>query len=303
MQTRRWRRNSRWRPMVSPRRCRRARRCWTPRQCTRPCGSWARRARQCSRSATRPSLSPSRTVRPCCTGRVNPPRRSWRGCLRTVDAPWRRRRNRRHASGPGRCLVRRHLGHDRSADAGPPGRPRDSPDGAQRGAHARQPDTGRRDGNDRDRPMGPHRPDPAAPIAVAASPTEESFVAMSADGAWLAAAAQQASLRVLGHHRSRPPDPRHRPRQFDPDHALAARFAPTAPVLAVATRNGEVRRWRVDGTAPTPLPPLGGFTSYVNDVAFDPGGGLLAAVSSEATPPGSGGPPTARSSTCCPHPC
>ena len=125
-------------------------------------------------------------------------------------------------------------------------------------------------------PTRPHR------LPSLQAPTEESFVAISADGAWLAAAAQQASLRVWA-----TTDLDHPILDIAPDgstnHALAARFAPTAPVLAVATRNGEVRRWRVDGTAPTPLPPLGGFTSYVNDVAFDPGGGLLAAVSSDNT--------------------
>ena len=125
-------------------------------------------------------------------------------------------------------------------------------------------------------PTRPHR------LPSLHAPTEESFVAISADGAWLAAAAQQASLRVWA-----TTDLDHPILDIAPDgstnHALAARFRPTAPVLAVATRNGEVRRWRVDGTAPTPLPPLGGFTSYVNDVAFDPGGGLLAAVSSDNT--------------------
>ncbi|HEY5856017.1 MAG TPA: hypothetical protein VIW24_18750 [Aldersonia sp.] len=125
-------------------------------------------------------------------------------------------------------------------------------------------------------PTRPHR------LPSLQAPADEAFVAISADGAWFAAAAQQASLRVWA---SANLD--HPVLDLGPDgstnHGLAARFRPTAPVLAIATRNGEVRRWRVDGTTPTPLPTLGGFTSYVNDVAFDPAGSLLAAVSSDNT--------------------
>ncbi|OZF53207.1 NACHT and WD repeat domain-containing protein [Rhodococcus sp. 14-1411-2a] len=59
-------------------------------------------------------------------------------------------------------------------------------------------------------------------------------------------------------------------------------FSPDGATLIAGTTGQEVLRWAVDAAGRlTPLPPLTGFTSYVNDVAFSSDGTRIAAASSD----------------------
>ncbi|WP_281918951.1 NACHT and WD repeat domain-containing protein [Nocardia sputorum] len=115
-------------------------------------------------------------------------------------------------------------------------------------------------------------------------PAGAPVVAFSPDGRLLAAAGEAASLRIWEQNSAHPHPVVDMPADGSMARALAMRFSPDGTVLAIANRANEVRRWRLGNDArPIALPPLGGFTSYVNDVDFSADGALVAAGSSDGT--------------------
>ncbi|WP_024802834.1 hypothetical protein [Nocardia sp. BMG51109] len=127
----------------------------------------------------------------------------------------------------------------------------------------------------------PVHPAPAAPLDLpAGAPT----VTFSPDGRVLAAAGNAGALRMWRHDGIDPVLLADLPPDGSPSQALALRFGPDGTTLAAPGRPNDVRRWDVrDLSNPLPRPPLTGFTSYVNDLAFSADGARVAAGSSDNT--------------------
>src|SRR5699024_3823574 len=128
--------------------------------------------------------------------------------------------------------------------------------------------------------------DPAEPAAL--TPTTlpgggREMVAVSPDGALIATGGTQHSLQIRDTAHLGDPDGPGEPLfriPADPDSTnavLALAFSPDGRTLLAGTTGREVERWDVtDPHAPRELDPLGGFGSYVNDVAVSADGARIA---------------------------
>ncbi|WP_182348804.1 WD40 repeat domain-containing protein [Tomitella gaofuii] len=134
--------------------------------------------------------------------------------------------------------------------------------------------------------------DPARPRALPAVTVPGSgreVLAVSADGRLLATGGTHDTLRIWDATRiaepdmgsplfAIPPDPQ------STDARLSLVFNPDGSTLPAGTTARRVERWSVaDPRNPRPLPPLTGFTSYVNSVTVSGDGAQVAAGSSDNT--------------------
>ncbi|WP_063038446.1 WD40 repeat domain-containing protein [Nocardia pseudovaccinii] len=126
--------------------------------------------------------------------------------------------------------------------------------------------------------------DPAHPVALPmlVLPAGSPVVAFSLDGTMLAAAGPEASVRIWRLSGTNAEQVFDHARDGSTAQALALRFSPDSKTLVAGGRSREVLRWRLDDPgAPTELPRLRGFDSYINDLIFSPDGSRLAAGSSD----------------------
>lgn len=126
--------------------------------------------------------------------------------------------------------------------------------------------------------------DPSHPAALPALvlPAGSPVAAYSPDGTLLAAAGPEASLRIWRLAGASAEQVYDRAADGSTAHALALRFSPDSKTLVAGGRSREVLRWRLDDpAAPTELPRLRGFDSYINDLTFSPDGSQLAVSSSD----------------------
>ncbi len=130
----------------------------------------------------------------------------------------------------------------------------------------------------------PARPTDAAAVVQPGSPTATEF---SPDGRYLVTVGPGRALRLwdasrLNASASTPTVPLiDIPSDGSTYTAQQLAFSPDGTTLIAGTTGREVLRWAVDAGRLSPLPPLTGFTSYVNDVAFSRDGALIAAGSSD----------------------
>lgn len=110
-------------------------------------------------------------------------------------------------------------------------------------------------------------------------------VAISADGNFLVAAADDGAVAIWSLEAGSQPRQLHRANT--PGKGLNVTFSPDSALIAVPTSDGVVHLWRVadpeSGTGVEELPPLTGFDNYAYGVTFDPTGRYAAAGSTDRT--------------------
>ncbi|MDI9897123.1 hypothetical protein QM797_20585 [Rhodococcus sp. IEGM 1381] len=130
----------------------------------------------------------------------------------------------------------------------------------------------------------PARPTAAAEVTQPGSPTATEF---SPDGRYLVTVGPGRAMRLWDASRltASPEAPTvpliDVPSDGSTYTAQQLAFSPDGTTLIAGTTGREVLRWALDAGRLSPLPALTGFTSYVNDVAFNGDGTLIAAASSD----------------------